>query len=270
MSQAGVPSSDLTAEEKAQRSGSFGSVAADYERYRPGPPIVAVDWMLPNNVDGVIDLGAGTGALTRLLVGRAQHVMAVEPDGRMRAVLIEQVPDARAIEGRGDAMPLPDNCADAVLASSSWHWMDVVPTLREIARVLRPGGTLGAVWTGPDPEGPFMEQARQLLGAGPNSNTELGAAMGEEDRPFAGLVIPDGSDFGEPEYEAFRWEVPLTADDLVGLLGTFSWIIMMDDERRERVYGEVRRLLREVLGVEGDVTVDVTWRADTYRTRCTA
>src|SRR5262249_43993792 len=121
MSYANSASSELPAEEKAKRSGSFGAVAAEYERYRPGPSLTAVEWMLPDGVDGVIDLGAGTGALTRLLVGRVQHVIAVEPDGRMRAVLIEQVPDARAIEGRGDSMPLPDNCADAVLASSSWH-----------------------------------------------------------------------------------------------------------------------------------------------------
>src|SRR5271167_4296262 len=126
----------LTPEEKAQRAGSFGGAAAHYERYRPGPPVQAVDWVLPEPVRTAVDLGAGTGALTRLLIGRADEVVAVEPDDRMRAVLAESVPEARALAGRGEAIPLPDGSVDAVMASSSWHWMDTVPTLHEVGRVL--------------------------------------------------------------------------------------------------------------------------------------
>src|ERR1700730_16841272 len=111
----------------------------------------------------VVDLGAGTGALTRLLVDRADEVVAVEPDDRMRSVLVRAVPEARVVTGRGEAMPLPDGSADAVLASSSWHWMDPVPALHEVGRVLKPRAILGALWTGPDPEGPFISQARALL-----------------------------------------------------------------------------------------------------------
>jgi trans-aconitate methyltransferase len=76
----------LTPEQKAARAASFGAAASHYERYRPGPPVEAVDWILPAHVRTVVDLGAGTGALTRLLVGRADEVVAVEPDDRMRAV----------------------------------------------------------------------------------------------------------------------------------------------------------------------------------------
>ncbi|HEX4244817.1 MAG TPA: class I SAM-dependent methyltransferase, partial [Acidimicrobiales bacterium] len=141
---------------KAVRAGSFGQVASHYERFRPGPPPAAIDWILPTHVARVVDLGAGTGALTRMLVDRADEVVAVEPDDRMRSVLVQEVSRARAVSGRGEAMPLPDGSVDAVLASSSWHWMDVVPALHEVARVLVPGGVLGAVWSGPDPEGAFL------------------------------------------------------------------------------------------------------------------
>src|ERR1700677_159307 len=89
--------SDLSTHEKERRSGSFGSVAAHYDKYRPGPPLVAVDWILSSEPTGtIIDLGAGTGALTRLLVDRAEQVVAIEPDDRMRSVLVEEVPSARA------------------------------------------------------------------------------------------------------------------------------------------------------------------------------
>ena len=98
----------LTPEQKAARAASFGGAAAQYERYRPGPPAEAVDLVLPSPVRTIVDLGAGTGALTRLLVGRASRVIAVEPDPRMRAVLAARCPSAEPLAGRGEAIPLAD------------------------------------------------------------------------------------------------------------------------------------------------------------------
>src|ERR1700677_4696878 len=111
-----VSLSNLDPEEKARRAATFGTVADHYEQFRPGPDPDAVDWLLPADAGTVIDLGAGTGGLTRQLVGRIPRVIGVEPDDRMRAVLGEAVPDAEAVKGKGEAMPLPDGCADAVLA----------------------------------------------------------------------------------------------------------------------------------------------------------
>ncbi|MGZ4689088.1 MAG: class I SAM-dependent methyltransferase, partial [Acidimicrobiia bacterium] len=249
--------------EMADRAGSFGGVASHYERYRPGPPVAAVDWFLPRHVGRVVDLGAGTGALTRLLIDRADEVVAVEPDDRMRSVLTAEVPGARAVKGRGESMPLPDSCADAVLASSSWHWMDPIPTLHEVARVLAPGGLVGAVWSGPDPEGLFMGQVRAMLAAqsqrgagattaelnedGPHGDELQEIILGNELRSTPALELPPGVSFDQPEHEVFTWDVALNADDLIGLLGTISFIITLPDQRRERVMAEARRLLRELL-----------------------
>ena len=102
-----VPLADLDPAEKPKRATSFGAIADRYERYRPGPSIAAVEWILPRPVGTVVDLGAGTGALTRLLVGRAAEVVAVEPDDRMRAVLADSVPGVRVVAGRGESIPLP-------------------------------------------------------------------------------------------------------------------------------------------------------------------
>ncbi len=85
----------LTPEQKARRAASFGGAAAHYDRYRQGPPMAAVEWVLPSRVRTAVDLGAGTGALSRLLVERADEVVAVEPDDRMRAVLAESLPGVR-------------------------------------------------------------------------------------------------------------------------------------------------------------------------------
>ena len=281
----------LPPETKAARASSFGGAATLYERYRPGPPVEAVEWVLPERVGTVVDLGAGTGALTRLLVGRADEVVAVEPDDRMRAVLAEAVPGARAVAGRGEAIPLPDGSVDAVLASSSWHWMDTVPTLREIARVLVPGGTVSAMWSGPDPESGLVAQAQALLAGGDDggsgsgsgsgsggggggggggatslgidqeSQAELSAAMSDQNNLIQALEIPPGLPFDQPEHKVITWDVALNADELIGLLGTFSWVILMDDTARERLFETARRVLKDALGVSGDVTVDVGYRA---------
>ncbi|HEY1832599.1 MAG TPA: class I SAM-dependent methyltransferase [Acidimicrobiales bacterium] len=268
-----LPLSDLPDEEKSRRAGSFGDVAEHYENFRPGPPKSAIEWMLGGRVSAAVDLGAGTGACTRLLLGYADEVTAVEPDDQMRAVLTTAVPGATALKGKGEAIPLPDGSADAVIASSSWHWMDQLPTLREVARVLKPGGTLGCVWTGPDPDGAFITQARALLDTAtppPDADSDTSVTdlvMNDAGRPASVLSIPDDGSvpFTQPAFETFRWELPRTADDLIGLLGTFSWVILMEEATRQHLLSEARRLLRELLGIEGDVTVDVTYRADAWR-----
>jgi SAM-dependent methyltransferase len=262
----------LSPEVKRRRASSFGQAAVHYERYRPGPPTDAVDWLLPARADTVVDLGAGTGALTRLLVGRADRVIAVEPDERMRAVLTGQLARVTVLEGRGEAIPVEDGIADAVLASSSWHWVEPEPALREVARVLKPGGFLGAIWAGPDNESPFMVQAQAMLGeigreesaTGPASET-LEAMSTPRYRSMATVEIPEGLPFAPPVHEVFRWEMSLTADDLIGLLGTLSWVILKEPEEREALFSTARRLLRDALDIEGDATVDLTFRCDTYR-----
>jgi len=265
----------LSSEEKARRSRSFGNAADLYERYRPAPPVESVEWMLPDHPDTVVDLGAGTGAMTRLLVGRSRRVVAIEPDARMREVLARCVPNAEAVDGRGEAMPLENGTVDAVVASSSWHWMDRVPALREVARVLVPHGVLGAVWAGPDMEGAFMQQAQAFLSQtdGPSTtdadDVDLSDAILDPVRQQFDLAIPDGLPFDPPEHFVHRWDIALSADELIGLLGTLSWVILMPEVRRARLIEEARRLLRDALGIEGPVTVEVTYRADAWRTQRT-
>ncbi len=178
--------------------------------------------------------------------------------------------------GRGEAMPLPDASVDAVMASSSWHWMDPVSTLLEVGRVLVPGGTLAAVWSGIDPDAGLISQAQALLGGdGPTdragiddqNHAELSAALNDRSALVQALEIPPGVPFDQPEQSVITWDVALSADELIGLLGTFSWVILMDDGARERLFETARRLLREELGVSGEVTVDVGYRAEVFKAR---
>ena len=92
-----------------------------------------------------------------------------------------------------------------------------------------------------------------------------GLILGDALRPMSTLEIPQGVPFEQPEHESFTWDVALNADELIGLLGTLSWIITMPEETRRAVFEEARRLLRDFLGVAGDVTVDVAFRSDVWR-----
>lgn len=252
-------------------------MASTYERFRPGPPPAAIAWMLPDSANIVVDLGAGTGAMTKDLLGKVDRVIAIEPDDRMREILASNLPEVTALRGTGESMPLDTSSVDVVLASSSWHWMDPDRALQETARVLVPGGTLGVVWAGPDPDGPFVSQAQAMLTEmssgqkGPTASSDREPDLGREvmdteNRVETVVRIPDDSLFTQPEQTSLTWDVPLTADELIGLLGTFSWIITMPDDRRAHVISEARRVLREGLGISGDVTVNIQYRSEVWRT----
>jgi SAM-dependent methyltransferase len=169
---------------------SFGAVARDYDRLRPSPPPEAVDWLLPARRDVVVDLAAGTGLLTRALSGKAGHVIAIEPDERMRSVLQARSPGVEVLAGRGEAIPLPDARADAVFVSSAWHWMDPEVAVPEISRVLRDGGRFGVIWTGREPRIEWLHVAEWFAEAVADRRAASQQAAGA--RPGA-EVAADGS-----------------------------------------------------------------------------
>src|SRR5438094_928298 len=133
----------------ARRASSFGMHAAAYAEHRPDYPVAGIRWALAgaaHDVDAVLDLAAGTGKLTEGLLALGLTVTAVEPDPDMRAELTRRLPGVSALDGTAERIPLPDSSVDAVLVGQAFHWFDVNTALTEIARVLRPGGVLGALW----------------------------------------------------------------------------------------------------------------------------
>jgi SAM-dependent methyltransferase len=133
-------------DERRHRATSFADVAVAYERSRPGYPDDAVRWLVGEEPLDVVDLGAGTGKLTRSLVACGHRVTAVEPLPEMIAQLRVAVPRAIAVEGEAEAIPLADGSADVVVVAQAFHWFDQQVAVRECARVLRPGGRLALVW----------------------------------------------------------------------------------------------------------------------------
>ena len=141
-----MPDDDRSADQLQRQASSFGAAADAYERGRPPYPPEAVDWLLPEDASRVLDLGAGTGKLTRQLRGRGLDVVAVEPSAGMREQLARAVPDVAVYAGTAEEIPLPDGSVDAVLVAQAWHWVDRSRAVPEVARVLVPGGS--SAWSG--------------------------------------------------------------------------------------------------------------------------
>ena len=206
---------------------AFADVAGAYERGRPGYPVEAVRWMVGDEPVDVVDLGAGTGKLTRALVALGHRVVAVEPLDEMRAQLEAAVPGSHAVEGRAEAMPLPDGAADVVASAQAFHWFDHDNALPDIARVLRPAGRIALVWNSRDDRDPWMSRLSEIIG---NETIE------ESD------VVPvlDASGlFGSVETAEFAFEQALDRDGLLDLVLSRSYLAKLPPPEREPVLDAV-------------------------------
>jgi SAM-dependent methyltransferase len=247
-------------------SRSFGSHAEGYDRYRPGPPDEALDWLLHDGTSDVIELGAGTGALTRLLVARGVSVRAVEPDERMRQVLSDRVPGAQVLEGTAEEIPAADASADVVIAASAWHWVDEARALPEVARVLRPGGRLALLWSGTDRRVPWL---RTLWAGGVTLNDEHAGLLDtiRQHRHTVDLAAVAKAGLTEPERHLVTWTRFMSRPELLGLVGTYSAVIVMEPTQRAAFDAGMEHFLDTDEATAGRDTFEVPmrclcWRAD--------
>ncbi|MGE3288314.1 MAG: class I SAM-dependent methyltransferase [Pseudonocardia sp.] len=214
------------------RARSFGSVAADYARHRPGYPDEAIGWALGGRRGDVLDLGAGTGKLTESLVARGLRVTAVDPDPEMLAELHRRIPGVDAREGDAEAIPLPDRSVDAVLAGQAMHWFDPTRALPEIRRILRPGGVLAGLWNADDDEVDWVAGYHEVV-------------WHERQMPRGGdrPALPDWPGFGPAERREFPHSQRLTVEGLIATIGTHSWALVGDPTDVQAAYGRVRAYL---------------------------
>ncbi|KRE25266.1 SAM-dependent methyltransferase [Mycobacterium sp. Soil538] len=211
-----------------QRSLSFGVEAAAYERGRPSYPPEAIDWLLPPGARTVLDLGAGTGKLTTRLVERALDVVAVDPIPEMLELLSGSLPDTPALLGTAEDIPLADDSVDAVLVAQAWHWFDTERALKEVARVLRPGGRLGLLWNNRDERLGWVK--------------DLGRIIGHEVDPFSQTVdLP--APFSDVARHQVEWTSYLTPQALIDLVASRSYCITSPEQVRTRTLDRVRELL---------------------------
>jgi SAM-dependent methyltransferase len=213
---------------------SFGAVASAYERSRPGYPGDAVRWLAGETPCDVVDLGAGTGKLTRSLAAHGHRVTAVEPIPEMLGQLEAAVPDVVGRAGSAEAIPLADASADVVTAAQAFHWFDQPVALREIARVLRSGGRLALVWNTRDDSETWVAEL---------TDTIIGRSEFRDDGVDAVVASIDESGlYGRVERASFTHVQPLTRGGLVELVRSRSQCAVLSEEERRPVLDHAAEL----------------------------
>jgi SAM-dependent methyltransferase len=245
---------------------SFGAIAGDYDRLRPPPAPEAVDWLVPERCQVAIDLGAGTGLLSRALARKVPRVVAVEPDPRMAAVLRARSPGVRVVRGRGEQIPARDGSADGVFVSSAWHWMDPERAPAQVWRVLRPGGCFGMIWTGLDRNEIWPEGADWWRDTSLRDRTGDQAPGGPRRRRE--IRLPEGL-FEGAETAMFGYQRAMTISDIVAMLATYSGVITASPQDREVRLASARAALEQRFPGAQTVSVparSMCWRAHRSQT----
>ncbi len=218
----------------------FERAVTDYERGRPGFPDRAIAFLDDRLSLGpgrmLLELGAGTGKLTRLLAPSGARILAVEPLAAMREALSHNLPEVEILDAVAEDLPLADGAVDAAVAAQAFHWFDGERALSELARVLRPGAPIALVWNVRDESVPWIRELTKLI--------EPYRGDAPSHRSLRWRAAFDASDaFPAPELTSFPYVHDTTREGIVARVSSISFIATLAPDERERVAAAVRRLV---------------------------
>jgi len=221
--------------ETTPRRLTFGAHAEEYDLARPEWPVEVARWFVPEDAALVVELGAGTGKLTRAVAALGVRVVAVEPDARMRAVL--QGNGLEGVEGSAEQVPIGDGEADCVVAGSAMHWFDLDRALPEFHRVLRPGGRLGFGWNGRDARHPTIARMNEAIYSRAPDRTHW------RERGWEAEVAAAGGLFVDVEHAIFEHVLELPREALDAHLWSYATIASLPEPARANVFADVAEIL---------------------------
>ncbi|MBV8933496.1 MAG: class I SAM-dependent methyltransferase [Kutzneria sp.] len=238
------------------RARGFGTIAGEYATVRVPMRTAALEWLVASPRQSAVEIGAGTGLFTRLLATVADSVLAVEPDERMRAEFLVRDPRVRVVDGTAEDIPAADDSVDAVYSVDSWHWFDPDRTFAEIARVLRPGGSLAVAWNMHDRSVRWEAEFFAIL-------DDLPAGFR---RP--GWFTTEGrAAFTPQERHVVRWNEPMNHERLLSMLSSYSPVLAMGQAERTEYLRRQRDYLARCAPEASDGTVDTAFTTVCWRTR---
>jgi SAM-dependent methyltransferase len=235
----------------------FEDVAAQYERGRPDFPDELGAWLVSTELLGpgrvVVDLGAGTGKLTRQLLGTGARVVSVEPIETMRAVLEQLLPEVESLEGVAENIPVGSDSVDIVTAATAFHWFANEAALTEILRVLHPSGEFLIVTTDYERSTPLQLRLVELRS---DAQRTLTTTAGNS----SWRSVIDGDQRFEFRGETFfRHAIFLDLASLFDRLRSNSAIAALGENERAAMFEELAGM------VEDPERIDVSQRARVLR-----
>lgn len=234
----------------------FGVNASNYDVNRPAIPAEMAEWLIPPNCDLAVEMGAGTGHFTRILLERAARVVATDPDPGMRVWLAEQFPTATVLAGSAEGLPVETGTADGVFASSAWHWFDPRAAGTEAARCLKPGGVLGVCWYDRGPSDLWLPELQRVI-----------FSVHRTDRPVHQFHLPEDLPFGPTEKRVIHGKREMTPEEICGLFTTYSAVITLPDDERAALMQRFLVHLRARAVENGVEKLEVPFFATLYRAR---
>jgi SAM-dependent methyltransferase len=222
----------------------FGAAAAAYEQGRPSYADDVVAWLIdrlgiaPGRA--VVDLAAGTGKLTRLLVATGADLIAIEPVDAMRDQLVQVCPGVDAISGTAESIPLPATSVDALTVAQAFHWFDPAVALGEIARVLKPGGVLGIAFNERDTREPWVADLSKLIRWDERERWRVPYTV-EVD--WAEVIDEHGPQFAPAERYDSTYLQPMDPETLVNRVVSTSYIARLPMAEQEALADKVRDLV---------------------------
>jgi SAM-dependent methyltransferase len=217
----------------------FANASAAYVRGRPSYPHVAIDLLVAELGVGpgttVVDLAAGTGKFTALVLETGANVVAVEPIAEMRAAIA----GAEALEGTAESIPLPDGAADAVTVAQAFHWFRPPEALAEIARALRPNGGLAMLWNRRDESVEWVRRMSEVLRWHEQAHTDY--ELGRDWRS----IVADAGLYTPLKHRTFAYEQVLDRAGLADRVRSMSYIAAMGEVGRESAVASVLDLVAD-------------------------
>jgi SAM-dependent methyltransferase len=245
--------------EAAERG--FGAAAEAYERSRPDYPSEAIDRLIQEleitRSCRAMDLGAGTGKLTRLLLPTGATLVAVEPVEAMRVAFSSVLPEVRLVGGVAEALPFVDETFDAVVCAQAFHWFDGDRALPAIHRVLKRWGRLGLLWNVRDESVPWVQELTELIQ--PYERTAPREKTHEWRRAFSASDL-----FGRLNQLRFPHAQRLDVDGLVERFASVSFIASLSPEERDDVLERILSLAETHPDLAGREGFDLPYVTELY------
>jgi SAM-dependent methyltransferase len=240
----------------------FEAAADRYERGRPSYPDDAVEFLVRmlriRAGSDVVELGAGTGKFTELLVPTGARIVALEPVPAMREALARNVPSVSVADGTAERIPLGDTSADAVVAAQAFHWFDGDRALPEIHRVLRPGAGLGLIWNVRDEASDWSERLTKIF-----DRLAGDGAPRYRDMRWRQAFARSGL-FGPLHHQLAYHVHKVTREQFVDRVLSVSYVASAPERERERVDAEVREMLDTDPELRDRDQIVMPYRTDVY------